>query len=321
MAGSITPYETAGRRYRVRYRKPDKSQTDKRGFRTKREAELFLASVTVLKARASIWGPNRGRKLLSAFHRAWAAERLAPLKPSSRQVMESAWRVHVEPKWAGREISGIKRSEIAEWVAELGKEKSAQTVRQIIFVLSAVLAIAARERAIPTNPAVGVARRSVASHRATSATRGSRRLRPATDGDTEQILIELVAYSGPRRGNAVAIRVRHLSMVRKQIRVEDNAVIVNGECKIGTPKSGEPRDIPIPPHLVKPIARRCERKGADAFVFGEGVDPIPLPARHQRMVHEGRQEGSGGLRIASRLPHPTISAIRPHRSQSPPERT
>lgn len=51
MAGSITPYETAkGRRYRVRYRKPDKSQTDTRGFRTKKEAELFLASVTVSKA-------------------------------------------------------------------------------------------------------------------------------------------------------------------------------------------------------------------------------------------------------------------------------
>jgi len=36
--GSVTPYETSrGRRYRVRYRKPDHKQTDKRGFRTKRD--------------------------------------------------------------------------------------------------------------------------------------------------------------------------------------------------------------------------------------------------------------------------------------------
>ena len=50
--GSIDPYETAdGRRYRVRYRKPDRTQTDKRGFRTKRDAELFLASVEVAKTR------------------------------------------------------------------------------------------------------------------------------------------------------------------------------------------------------------------------------------------------------------------------------
>ncbi len=49
--GSITPYETAkGRRYMVQFRKPDRTSTTKRGFRTKREAELFLASTEVRKA-------------------------------------------------------------------------------------------------------------------------------------------------------------------------------------------------------------------------------------------------------------------------------
>lgn len=47
---TIEAYETsAGRRYRVRYRKPDRRQTDKRGFKTKRDAEDFLASVEVSK--------------------------------------------------------------------------------------------------------------------------------------------------------------------------------------------------------------------------------------------------------------------------------
>lgn len=41
---TLEPYQaTAGRRYQVRYRKPDGTQTKKRGFRTKRDAELFLA--------------------------------------------------------------------------------------------------------------------------------------------------------------------------------------------------------------------------------------------------------------------------------------
>lgn len=45
--GSITPYETVkGRRYRVRYRKPDHSETEKRGFTTRREAQLYLSMVT-----------------------------------------------------------------------------------------------------------------------------------------------------------------------------------------------------------------------------------------------------------------------------------
>ena len=50
--GSIESYETSGgKRYRVRYRRPDHTQTDKRGFRTKREAELFMASTEVSLAR------------------------------------------------------------------------------------------------------------------------------------------------------------------------------------------------------------------------------------------------------------------------------
>ena len=38
--GTITPYESAkGRRYRVRYRKPDRTEAEKRGFTTMREAK------------------------------------------------------------------------------------------------------------------------------------------------------------------------------------------------------------------------------------------------------------------------------------------
>lgn len=306
MAGSITPYETAaGKRYRVRYRKPDKSQTDKRGFRTKKDAELFLASVTVSKAKGEYLDPTEGRKLLSAFHRPWEAERLAPLKPSSRQAMETAWRVHVEPKWAGREVLGIKRSEIAEWVAELGKERSAQTVRRAMFVLSGVLTIAARERAIPLNPAIGVAlpakRRK--SPRYLTHSQVDTLSSCATD-DTTRVLIELFAYSGPRWGEAVAIRVRHLNMLRKRIRIEDNAVIVNRVYEIGTPKSGQPREIPIPPHIVKPIARLCEGKGLDEFVFGDGTDPIPYPhATSGWFVKTVRAAQSKDKTIPSITPH------------------
>ncbi|WP_159600470.1 hypothetical protein [Agromyces humi] len=50
----VEPFATAeGKRYRVRYRKPDHSQTTKRGFRTKKEAEFFLASAELGKASGS----------------------------------------------------------------------------------------------------------------------------------------------------------------------------------------------------------------------------------------------------------------------------
>lgn len=46
--GSITPHETSdGRRYRVRYRDPDRKSREKNRFTRKKDAEDFLANVTV----------------------------------------------------------------------------------------------------------------------------------------------------------------------------------------------------------------------------------------------------------------------------------
>ena len=47
---TIESYETArAKRYQVRYRTPQQTQTKKRGFRTKRDAKEFAATVEVEK--------------------------------------------------------------------------------------------------------------------------------------------------------------------------------------------------------------------------------------------------------------------------------
>ena len=55
---TISSYTTqSGVRYRVRYRKPDGSQTDKRGFKRKRDAEQWAARQTWrLRAMAGLFG-------------------------------------------------------------------------------------------------------------------------------------------------------------------------------------------------------------------------------------------------------------------------
>jgi hypothetical protein len=74
--GSISSYATAaGKRYRVRFRKPDHTQTDKRGFTTKREAELFLASLEVSKARGEYVDSIAGRITLGELGTEWLKHR------------------------------------------------------------------------------------------------------------------------------------------------------------------------------------------------------------------------------------------------------
>ena len=55
---TISSYTTqSGVRYRVRYRKPDGSQTDKRGFKRKRDAEQWAARQTWrVRAMAGLFG-------------------------------------------------------------------------------------------------------------------------------------------------------------------------------------------------------------------------------------------------------------------------
>ena len=56
MAYTIRQYQTkSGKRYEVRYRKPDGTDTGKRGFRRKMDADAWgAANVTKLKASARI---------------------------------------------------------------------------------------------------------------------------------------------------------------------------------------------------------------------------------------------------------------------------
>lgn len=94
--GTIEAYETgAGKRYRVRYRTPDHRQTDKRGFRTKRDADLFLATVEVSKATGEYIEPARARTTIAELGAGWLEAKRSRLKPSSYKALEDAWRVYV----------------------------------------------------------------------------------------------------------------------------------------------------------------------------------------------------------------------------------
>ena len=81
---TISKYETASGAtlYRVRYRTPDKRQTDKRGFTTKRDAETFAATLEVSKARGEYVAPTLGQVTIGELGAAWLARRQAVMKPS-----------------------------------------------------------------------------------------------------------------------------------------------------------------------------------------------------------------------------------------------
>ena len=117
--GSVTPYETSGgRRYRVRYRKPDHKQTDKRGFRTKRDAELFLASVEVAKNSGRYIDPTRARVSIGDWMNKWVETR-TDLRRSTFDRIEGVVRLHIVPSLGPIAIGDLTRFDAQLWASKL----------------------------------------------------------------------------------------------------------------------------------------------------------------------------------------------------------
>jgi hypothetical protein len=70
---TISKYQTASGTtlYRVRYRTPGRGQTDKRGFKTKRDAQAFAEQIEVDKRRGLYVAPSDGRVKFGDLARAW----------------------------------------------------------------------------------------------------------------------------------------------------------------------------------------------------------------------------------------------------------
>lgn len=273
--GSVTPYETSdGKRYRVRYRKPDHSQTDKRGFATKKAAELFLASVEVSKARGEYVDASAARVTVGTLGTRWLST--LTMKPSSARVLEVAWRVHVAPVWATTSVGDVRHSDVQAWTAKMSATRGATTVLRAYGVLAAILDVAMKDRRLSSNPARGVALprkgkkpRRYLTHEQVEAL--------AAAAGTHGTLVRFLAYTGLRWGEATALRVEHLDTLRRRVNVEENAVSVGGEIVVGTPKSHNSRSVPYPAFLSIPLAQLCEGKSRDRLVFGDGINHVRPP--------------------------------------------
>lgn len=287
---TITPYTTAaGKRYRVRYRKPNGQQTDRRGFKTKREAEYFAATVTVSKATGEYIDPALGRATVAVIGDAWAAG-LTHLKPSSRSAMTSSWKTHVRPEWGTRQIASITFSEVQAWVSALTegipgdeagewvrKPKSPTTVSRAHGVLSSILDGAARDRLIPSNPARGVKlpRKVRRAHAYLSHAQVAHLAREA---GTHSTLVNVLAYTGLRWGEAIGLRVMDCDFSRGRVRIAQNAVTVSGEIIIGTPKTHRARSVPLPGFLCTGLAEIAADRTLESYIFGDGALPLTVSA-------------------------------------------
>lgn len=267
--GSVHPYSSAGgKRYLVRYKKPDGMHGAKRGFERKRDAELWLADIEASRARGNFVDPQAGRVLLESLGPAWLAAKKTSLKPSSYSPIETAWRLRVRPTWGKWELSDIRHTDVRAWVSQLSKEVGATVTIRTYGVLASILDDAVYDGRIATNPArvakIGLPKKMRGKHGYLT---HDEVIRLARASGPNKLLLLTLAYTGIRWGEAVALEVKDIDAARGRLHIFTNAVEVNGELHIGTPKSNRARRVPIPDFLLAEMVRHVEGQPKGALVF------------------------------------------------------
>ena len=268
---TIDAYDTKdGRRWRVIYRKPDGTQTSRRGFQRKRDAQEWLAEhVTVAKASGTYIDPQAGRRKVGGLWPAWIAKKRVSSKASYVESLERAWRVHVEPQWGARTLESLTRAEIQEWVSGQAESKSATVVLRNLGILRGICADAVSDRLIPSNPCDGIEtpRKKRKEHTYLTI---EQLFRLADESGDRRTMVLVLGLCGLRWGEMAGLHVEDVDFARHRLSVRRSATTVSHEVVVDLPKSGRPRQVVFPSTLDAPLRDRCAGR--------EGREPL-FPAQ------------------------------------------
>lgn len=251
---TIQPYETkSGRRYRVRYRKPDNRQTDKRGFKTKRDAQLWAAENTTRIADGSYTSPADGRATVAEIAEHWLSVG-SHLKESSRTVYRTAYDTHVDPEFGNHAVANVSRAHVRRWVSDLSKRRSARTVRRAHYILQAVLQYAVEEKRISENPAREIKTLPRIRHRKNVYLSYAEVERLADAADEHRLeskrgvyglIVRIAAYTALRWVEIITLTDDDIDLDGRRVRVRAEVA-----------KSSEERSVGMPEFLVDDIQAR-----------------------------------------------------------------
>ncbi|MEU4743610.1 tyrosine-type recombinase/integrase [Actinosynnema sp. NPDC023658] len=252
--GHVTPTDSG--KFRANWREPDGKQRAKT-FKTRKEANAYLADVESAKNAGRYVNPHAGRTLFAMVAERWLASRND--QPTTIARDASIMANHVLAKWAGWPVGKIEHLDVQDWVTELGGRLAPATVAECHRLMRAVLGAAVRHLLIGSNPADGV-RLPARRVRDTDGVVISRellrtRLLPAVP-DRYRAVVAMAAGTGQRWGETIADRLDVIDLDKRVVRVVRTIIEVGGHTSykpFPKTKVGR-REIPLPSWLV-PILR------------------------------------------------------------------
>ncbi len=251
---------------------------------------------------------------VSAWLKEWRETQLAAsnLRPTTRALYTSVSKTHLEPEPFGKiTLDKLKPSHIDKLILELrAKDLSTSTVRQIYHVLRLALAGAVRDKHIARNPCEAVPRPTVERAEAKYLSAGDvGALLKAAESSRYHALLELIARTGMRRGEALALKWEDIDLDAGTLRIRGTLARVGGELVVTEPKTAKSRrTLPLSPAAVarlkwqRAVRTRERQRAANAwhetgFVFttetGRPVDGRDLYRTIQAAAKKAKLSGIG----------------------------
>lgn len=278
-------------RWLVRYWTPDGGQR-KRRFDRATDARNFANTIEASKATGTFVDPRAGRMRLSEWARRWLEgvrpdpeTGEGPIKPKTFASYESLLRSRVLPALGRRQLSSLKPSDVQAWINKMQAEGlSASRVRQAHVLLKQMLDAALRDRMLGMNAALGVKLPKLQHREAAYFEPGVvDRIAGATP-EPYDVLVSVLGVVGLRFGEGVALRRRHVDLMRRRLLVEDSLAEISGQLLFGPTKTHAVRSVPLPAGLAAALEIHLDEhvgREANALLF---IAPEGGPVRYSNFV-------------------------------------
>ncbi|CAL9531161.1 tyrosine-type recombinase/integrase [Streptomyces sp. enrichment culture] len=267
-------------RYQARYVGPDgQLRPAPETFRTKRDADAWLADKQTEMRRGDWHDPDAGRVPFESYADAWIKEREVTTR--TRQLYASLLRHHLAPTFGPVNVADISPPLVRRWRADkLAAGTGPTTVAKAYALLRAILGTAVADQMIRRNPCTIKGASVVHTpERPTATVQEVYDLADAIQ-PRYRALVLMAGFLGLRWGELIGLHRRDVDLDHVAVRVRRAvAELNNGQREIKAPKSAAgKRTVSIPAAILPDIREHLNRyaePGADGRVFvgAKGATP------------------------------------------------
>jgi integrase len=258
----------SGIRWRVYWRDPA-GKVHGKVFERRRDAEAYGRLMEQWKREGTYFDPARGKITLAQFVESEMLGR-ADLSEKTRDNYGGVWRRHIQEALGERRLDAITRADIKQLIADLeSRGTGSAAIEMAARFLSSTLSRAVDAERIVRNPARGLRlSRSRAREPRFLSDEEVVRLADAVP-ERYRAMILVLAYGGIRLGEAVALRIGDVDLMRRRVMVVRSAVDVRGRRVEKETKTGRRRAIVVPATVADELATHVAR-------YSRPLDPLAL---------------------------------------------